>query len=203
MNKQITILSLLITFGVASGPAHAEGARVDITPVVGAFNATQNNVDEEFAGIGAIEAKFAGGTAFGGYLTIWLNDNFAIEGAGHFVGSSLDAVAFGAEGELGANIFYGTGRAVLGMGQGPQFQVSAGFGMRSVAFDSNEIENSTFGTGVIGGALLVPLGKSTSLRVGIDNYIYTTYWEVGDLRTSELDQQDIVYSVGLTLHSGK
>jgi len=199
-----TLPLLLLPLFLFAAPALADGASVDLTPSVGYFNPTQNNLDEVIPGLGSVTAKHATGNAFGGRIDVWLNEHFALEGTGYMTtGSSLDGQAFGVAGSVDADFFYGTARALVGVGDKARLLLSAGLGFVNSAYDSNGIEDGSIMVGVLGVGASIPVGNSVSLRFDLDNYIYNMYWEFDGVQSADQLQQDIVAAVGLTFHTGR
>ena len=186
-----------------AGPGRADGTYVDLTVAAGNFSAQRNTLDETLSGLGTVTAKHGSSPAFGGRIDIWFNDHFALQGSGFLAGgSSLEGQAFGVPGSVDASLFYGTGRAVAGIGGRVRLLLSAGFGFRSANYDTPDIEDGSLTVGVVGAGLLVPLGTSVALRLDADDYVYDMYWEVDGLRSREQRQHDVMLTVGLTFRTG-
>jgi hypothetical protein len=186
-----------LTWGSLEAPSALAESRVDITPSIASFNPAANVLDEQGA-----TAKFTDAIGFGGRLTIWLNENVAIEGAGHFVESSLDGEFLGdPAGSIGVSLFYGSGQIVVGVGKEKRLQLHGGFGVQGSNYDE-VIEGGNILTGVLGVSAWAPLGQQVALRAGLDSHIHTQYFEFGDFRSEELMQYDMVFSVGLQFTPG-
>lgn len=170
--------------------------RVDLTPSIAYINPTQNVVDQD-----EISAKFAGAVGFGGRITIWLNDRVALEGSGHYGRSSLDADIFGESGSIDLALFYGSAQIAVGLGAERRLQLHAGLGMQGTNYDEL-IEGGNILTGVVGFSGVMPLSPSTAIRADFDMHIHTTYFEVGDVQTDELNQYDTVLALGIQFTPG-
>jgi hypothetical protein len=195
---------MLLALTLSTAPALADGATVDLTPSFGVFNPTQDNLDEVLPGLGSVTAKHGSGNAFGGRLDVWLNPHFALEGTGYLTtGSSLDGEAFGVPGSVDASFFYGSGRALVGVGTTAKLLLSAGLGFVSSSYDSPGIADGSIMVGVLGVGALIPLGENVSLRLDLDDYVYNMHWEFDGLQSQDQMQQDIVAAVGLTFHTGR
>jgi len=190
----IAIAALALAFAV---PARSGG--IDVTPEV-AFYSPQS--DQANIGNGAATAKHANATGFGGRLTFWVNENFAFEATGMFASTDMEAQLFGQTGALGASVFFGTGRAVIGIGSTAKFLLSAGLGFQSSSYDY--IEGGTWMIGVVGAGAMLPLGQTVGLRAGVDDYIYNAQWDLGGgVLTDTILQHDVTFTVGLSLLTGR
>ena len=181
-----------------SSPATAQsGTRVDLVPSVAFFNPTANVVDE-----GGATAKFTGGAGPGARLSIWLNDNVAIEASGHFMASSLDGEIQGLPaGSIDATMFYGSAQIAVALGAQKRFMLHGGLGMQGTNYDEL-IEGGNILTGVLGFGGWAPLGETVALRADVDMHAHTTYYDFGGVQTEELMQYDMVFSVGLQFSPG-
>jgi hypothetical protein len=178
-------------------PAHAGG--VDVTPEISLYSPQS---DQANLGNGAATAKHAGAAGFGGRLTFWLNDSFALEATGMYTSTDMEAQLFGEAGSLGANVFYGTGRAVVGFGSHARFLLNAGLGFQSSSYDF--IEGGTWMIGVVGAGAMIPLGKTLGLRLGVDDYIYNAQWDLGGgVLTDTILQHDVTFTAGLSILTGR
>lgn len=190
----LTILSLAPALAV---PAHAGG--VDVTPEIGYYapQSDQASIPD------VASASHAASMGWGGRLTFWLNDNFALEATGMLTGTNMQAQLFDQQvGELGATVFFGTGRAVLGFGSKARFLLNAGLGFQSSSYDY--IEGGTWMIGVVGAGVSVPLGHTLGLRLGADDYIYNAQWDLGDgVLTDTILQHDVTFTVGLSFFTGR
>jgi hypothetical protein len=43
---------------------------------------------------------------------------------------------------------------------------------------------------------------ASALGFGVDDYLYTAQWEVGDFVTEEIFQHDLVWTAGVTIRTG-
>lgn len=196
MNRLLTLTIALATILACAGPACA-GSRVDLTPSLAYINPTTNVVDQ-----GGVTAKFAGAVGFGGRISIWLNDNVALEASGHYGRTSLDGEVFGDNiGSLDLALFYGSAQIAVALGAEKRLLLHGGFGMQGTNYDEL-IEGGNILTGVFGLSGSAPLGPDVSLRADLDVHVHTTYFEVGDIRTDELTQYDMVLAVGIQFSSG-
>ncbi|MEZ4651755.1 MAG: hypothetical protein R3E97_23755 [Candidatus Eisenbacteria bacterium] len=186
--------ALLLGFATVS----AAETRVDLVPSVAYFNPTANVVDE-----GGITARFDNAVGLGGRLTIWLNDAIALEGTGHFVRSSLDAgfLGDGTFGSIDLSLFYGSAQVVVGLGTEKRLLLHGGLGMQGSNYDEY-IEGGNALTGVLGLGGWAPLGETVALRSDLDAHFHTTWYEVGDVRSEELSQVDLLLSIGLQFTPG-
>jgi len=177
---------------------------VDLTISGGNLRPTQNTLDERVSGVGSITAKQGAASGVGGRLDIWLNEHFALEGTGFYAGASpLEGDVFGATGAVDVSIFYGSGRAVVGIGDRTRLLLSAGIATMARNFDTDAIEDGSITVGVVGAGILIPVGNAVSLRFDLDDYVYDSYWELGDVRSEEIPQHDVVFAAGLTFHTGR
>ncbi|MFN8179262.1 MAG: hypothetical protein U0167_15125 [bacterium] len=203
-----THLFFLATLALASlsftHPAAANDASVDLTISGGSLQPTQNSVDQRIPGVGSLTAKQGAANGVGGRVSIWLNHHFALEGTGFYVGkSALEAQAFGATGAVDVSLFYGSGRVACGIGDRTRLLLSAGIATMARNFDTPLIEDGSLTVGVVGAGLMIPVGNAVSVRLDLDDYLYNTYWEFAGVRTDELPQHDLVFSAGLTFHTGR
>lgn len=129
MSRLITLSAMILSLALAL-PAHA-GA-VDVTPEIAVYNplSEQANIAR-----GEGSAQHASSLGFGGRLTFWVNENFALEAAGLFTSTEMEAQLFGETGALGATVFFGTGRAVVGFGSKTKVLLNAGLGFQSSSYD--------------------------------------------------------------------
>jgi hypothetical protein len=113
----------------------------------------------------------------------------------------MEAQLFGEAGAIGATVFFGTGRAVLGFGSKTRFLLNAGLGFQSSSYDF--IEGGTWMIGVAGTGLLIPMSEAVGLRLGVDDYIYNAQWDLGDgILTDTILQHDVVFTLGLSIFTG-
>ncbi len=188
----IALLPLLFAVPVRAG-------EVDITPEIGYYAPLSDQVDIDN---GTLTAKHATAIGFGGRLTFWANPNFAIELNGMYTATEMEAHAFGQTGSIDANVFFGTARAVLGFGKSARFLLSGGLGVQSSSYDY--IEGGTWMIGVIGAGLMIPLGESAALRVGVDDYMYNAQWDLGGgIMTDTIFQNDVTYTAGISFRTGR
>jgi hypothetical protein len=189
-----TMVALILAIAT---PALAGG--VDVTPEIAYYDPLSDQASVE--GIGS--ASHAASMGWGGRLTFWLNDNFALEATGMFTSTDMQAQLFGQQvGELGATVFFGTGRAVVGFGSKARFLLNAGLGFQSSSYDY--IEGGTWMIGVVGAGLSIPLGQTLGMRVGVDDYMYNAQWDLGDgVLTDAIFQNDVTFTVGLSFLTGR
>jgi len=177
-------------------PAHAGG--VDVTPEI-----THYNPQSEQANLanGSASAQHASSMGFGGRLTFWVNKTFALEATGMFTSTDMEAQLFGDSGAIGASVFFGTGRAVVGFGSKTRLLLNAGLGFQSSSYDF--IEGGTWMIGVAGAGLVLPMNNAVGLRLGVDDYIYNAQWDLGDgTLTDTILQHDVTFTVGLSIFTG-
>jgi hypothetical protein len=201
MRTHLFLTALTLTTLSLAGAAAANDATVDLTISGGNLNPTQNTLDERISGVGSITAKHGSAPGMGGRVSIWINEHFALEGTGFYAGSSsLEGDAFGTTGAVDVAFFYGSGRAVVGVGNRARFLMSAGLATMARNFDTDAIEDGSLTVGVVGAGLLVPLGNAVSLRFDLDGYFYSSYWEFDGIQSDEILQHDVVLQAGLTFH---
>jgi len=199
MNTRKSIALVVAATALLCGsPAAAQsGTRVDLTPSVAFFNPTTDVVDE-----GGATARFATGLGPGGRLSIWLNDNVALEASGHFMRSTLDGEIGGMSvGSIDVTMFYGSAQIAVTLGTQQRFLLHGGIGMQGTNYDDT-IEGGNILTGVIGFGGWAPLGETLALRADVDVHAHTTYFELGGVQTEELMQYDAILSVGLQFSPG-
>ncbi len=195
----LTLAALLI-----ASPALARGqaGEVHLSTYAGLYSPQAPVVDELD---GNVEVRKAEAMGFGGQLTIWLNSNVAIAASGFYAQTSLDANAFGAFGSIDTNVLLAGGRLVVGIGGDETrpsiLNLSAGVVANTTSY-SDFIEGATHSAGVVGAALNIPLGSNAGLRLGVDDYIYDRFFEVGAFETEPVRQHDVVIYGGLTFYSG-
>jgi hypothetical protein len=196
-------LVLGLSLGLVTGaPAAAERGDVELTPMVGYYTAQANSIDEVIPGVGSVTARRADTVAGGLRLTAWVRPSLALEISGLYSSGTLDGQAFGVEGEMGETSFFGAGRLVLSpASQSARVLFSAGLVL--AVQDYEFVEGSSFMAGVVGVGLKLPMGEAVSLRLDVDDYIYNTWWEVGDQRTTSLTQHDVVSTVGISFSLGQ
>jgi hypothetical protein len=188
----ITAISLAL-----AAPASAGG--IDVTPEI-AYMAPQS--DQANIANGAASAALSSSMGFGGRLTFWANDTFAFEATGMFTSTELEGQVFGETGAIGASVFFGTGRAVLGFGSKTRFLLSGGLGVRTGSYDY--VEGGTFMIGVVGAGASIPMGQNLGLRLGLDDYIYNAQWDLGNgILTDTILQHDLTLTVGLSFLTGR
>lgn len=195
MKRSIAVLALLpLVFAV---PVRA--GEVDVTPEIGYYAPRSDQVD---IGDGLATAKHDNKLGFGGRLTFWANPNFAIELNGMYTATKMTGQAFGETGSIDANVFFGTARAVAGFGSTARFLLSAGLGVQSSSYDF--IEGGTWMIGVIGAGVMIPLGESAALRLGVDDYMYNAQWDLGGgVMTDTIFQNDVMYTAGISFRTGR
>lgn len=190
----VTIAALALAL---APPAYAEG--VDVTPEFGYYmpQSEQANI-----GNGTATAKHAEAAGYGGRLTFWVNETVGFEATGMFTSTDMEAQLFGQTGSIGASIFFGTGRLVLGFGSLARFMLNAGLGFQSSSYDY--IEGGTWMIGVVGAGAMVPLGEKLGLRLGVDDYLYNAQWDLGNgTLTEEIFQHDLTFTAGLSILTGR
>lgn len=205
MRSHLFLATLAMATLTIPHPAAADdNVHVDLSILGGSLQPTQNSVDQRIPDVGSITLKQNPAGGFGGAVTLWLNDHFALEGTGFYAGaSSLEGQAFGFTGAVDASVFYGSGRAVVGVGDRTRLLMSAGIATMARNFDTDLIEDGSLTVGVVGAALLIPMGNAVSLRLNLDDYVYDTYWEFAGAKTDAMRQHDVVFGAGLTFHTGR
>lgn len=192
-----TLAVALIVVGAAAARAQADtgsasGTRVDLTPSIAYFNPTGNVVDQD-----GVTANFAGAPGFGGRLSIWFNEKVAFEASGHYGRTTLEGDYLGdSAGSIDMALFYGSAQIAVALGAQKRFLLHGGLGLQGTNYDEL-IEGGNIMTGVLGMSGWMPLNETTALRVDLDVYAYSTYYEVGDLRTDDQSQFDLVLAFGL------
>ncbi len=190
---QLLMLLLVLT---TAGSALAD-SRIDLTPSAAFFNPTQNVVDQN-----GTTARFAGAAGWGGRLSIWLNDRVMLEGGAHYGRSSLDTEFDGsAVGSVDLALFYGSAQIAVALGEEKRLMLHGGIGLQGTNYDEF-VEGGNILTGVFGISSTMPLSDTTSLRADLDVHTYTTYFEIGDSRTDEMPQVDLVLAVGIQFSAG-
>ncbi len=171
--------------------AQAE-TRVDLTPSLAFLIPTTNVVDQDGA-----TAKFASAMGFGGRLSIWVSESVALEATGSYAKSSLEGEFLGEDvGSIGTGLFYGSAQVAVGLGASKQFMLHGGFGFQGSNYDEL-IEGGNIMSGVVGFSVWVPLSRTVAIRGDLDTYIHTQYFEIGDVQTDELNQYDVILSLGI------
>lgn len=192
-----TLALALIAAGSAvaqaqTGTGSANGTRVDLTPSIAYFNPTGNVVDQD-----GTTAKFGGAAGFGGRLSIWFNEKVAFEGSAHYGRTALEGDYLGDSlGSIDMALFYGSAQIAVALGSEKRFMLHGGIGLQGTNYDEL-IEGGNIMTGVFGMSGWMPLNETTALRVDLDVHAYTTYFEVGDLRTNDQAQFDMVLAFGV------
>ena len=193
---RILILSIAILILAGTLPAQVGG--VDVTPEVAYYNPQSEQAN---IGNGSASAQHASSMGFGGRLTFWVNETFALEATGMFTSTDMEAQLFDESGAIGASVFLGTGRAVLGFGSKTRFLLNAGLGFQSSSYDF--VEGGTWMIGVAGAGLVLPMNQAVGLRLGVDDYIYNAQWDLGDgTLTDAILQHDVTFTVGLSIFTG-
>lgn len=198
------IIFVIATWIAFSNSLLAQDVRsgVDISAFAGQFVATANVIDETAPSFGSVTAKHQNAMAYGGHLTIWINNNFGLEGGVAYTSSSLEGEAFGSTGSLKANLLYGSGKAVLGFGDYTRFQLSGGLGVVKSGYDF--LEGDSHMVGVIGAAILIPLNQQISLRLEVEDFIHYVQWDLGDGNlTQQINQNDLILGAGFSISTGR
>lgn len=194
--KRFSAPSLLLVTLLAASVARAD-TRVDVTPSVAYFDTRTDVVDQE-----GVTARYAGAPAFGGRLSIWLNDRVALEGSAHYGRTTLDGTLFGeTAGSLDLALFYGSAQIGVALDPARRLILHGGLGVQGTNYDEL-IEGANLMTGVAGLGAVLPLNRSLALRVDLDVHLHTSYFELGDFTTDELSQVETVLAVGLQFGSG-
>jgi hypothetical protein len=201
MNHLIFVIAIVFTL-LNSVIAQDVRSGVDISAFMGQFAATANVIEETSPSFGSVTAKHQNAMAYGGRLTIWINNNFGVEGGLAYTSSSLEGEAFGSAGSLNANLLYGTGKAVLGFGDYTRFQLGAGLGVVKSSYDF--LQGDSHMVGVIVAAILIPLNQQISLRLDVEDHIHYVQWDLGDGNlTQQMNQNDLILGVGFSISTGK
>jgi hypothetical protein len=194
---RLLILTIVVLCLTGIVPAQAGG--VDVTPEIAYYNPQSEQAN---LGNGSATAQHASSVGFGGRLTFWVNETFALEATGMFTSTDMEAQLFGETGAIGASVFFGTGRAVVGFGQKTRFLLNAGLGFQSSSYDF--IEGGTWMIGVAGAGFVLPINNAAGLRLGVDDYIYNAQWDLGDgILTDAILQHDVTFTVGLSIFTGQ
>ena len=196
MFKRVMSLSTLAALLLIASPDAASAQNVSVTPFVGYYAPLGTLLKE-----GATEIGTEGAMMFGGRLGLATPGKWSFEGTVAYSGAGLEDVPEdGSVTILGARALYQL--ATLGTAGSLHAGAGLAYVMRGGEFwdaiDEGGIEGINDFGGTVGLSARFPLGPSMTLRLDVEDYIYSgEIHDDTDATESQL-QNDVLLSAGLS-----
>lgn len=199
MFKRALSLTALGALALVAQPGSSAAQGVSITPFIGYYAPLSDVIDESGINLGAQSAL-----AFGGRLTVQTPGPWAVEGSVAYASAGVESG--GAEED--GNIMVLSARALYRLASlGPMGSLHAGAGLAYVMrggdfwdqFEDLGIEGVNDFGGTLGLGAKFGLGPMMSIRVDLEDFIYSAKFNDDTDETEGKLQNDLLLSAGLNI----